>query len=453
MQRVTTIGLAAALVRAATALLDKLRPAVFVFVLLLLACDRGSSQYDGPYARLVAKYVPRIEKETGLRFKTPPRLETRSSQEVASFVRQQLESDRAKAQIEGQQAAYRLLGLIPDTMHLGDLLQRVLEEQIVGYYDPATKVLYVVDGAPEALIDQTVSHELVHALQDQYVNIDSIQAAVDNADRQSAARAVLEGQAVLMQMRIDPNTSTMLKMPGGWDRIRDLIRDGSVGMPALASAPRAIREGLLFPYLGGADFVRRFVYQRPESELLSDLPISTHQILDDSAYFVGSAAERGKPITVEQPVPAGTQVLFSNVLGEFETRLILAQHLRSDDLPRRASAGWTGDQLTVVRSVGGDALSWASVWDTTVDAANFLDALAEAMRLRYELARPNIDQGSTQFIINVPARDSTRNRSARIARTLSFQMEPRDGHPVVIFMDYPARASRPLDPARIEVRD
>ncbi len=232
---------------------------------LASACGDKPAAGESPYADLVAKYVPLIEKEMGLPFKTPPKVEQRTREEVGAFVRKQLESERGREQVAGQEAAYKLLGMVPDTMQLGALLQRLLEEQIVGYYDPATKVLYVVDGAPDALLSQTVAHELVHALQDQYVKIDSIQARTDDGDRQVAAQAVLEGQAVFMQLRIDPNAGPMLKMPGGWDRIRESIRDGSVGMPVFASAPRAVREGLLFPYLGGADFVRRLINVRPEN--------------------------------------------------------------------------------------------------------------------------------------------------------------------------------------------
>jgi hypothetical protein len=259
----------------------------------------GERPGAGPYADLVARYVPRIEKETGLRFKRPPAVAERSRDEVAVFVRQQLASERAQRQLAGQEAAYRLLGLIPDTMRLDALLQRLLEEQVVGYYDPRTDTLYVVGGAPKALLEQTVAHELVHALQDQYVKVDSIQEQVEDADRQLAAQAVLEGQAVSLQLRTNPNAGPMMKMPGGWDRIRDMIRDGQGGMPVFAAAPMAIREGLLFPYLGGADFVRRYILQRPESTLYGDLPVSTAQLLHDDAYFT-DAASRLRPTAVEQ---------------------------------------------------------------------------------------------------------------------------------------------------------
>lgn len=69
------------------------RPAAAAFMALVLsACGDKPKAGEGPYAELVAEFVPRIEKELGLPFKTPPKVERRSKDEVGRFVRQQLES-------------------------------------------------------------------------------------------------------------------------------------------------------------------------------------------------------------------------------------------------------------------------------------------------------------------------------------------------------------------------
>ena len=404
----------------------------------IASCGDKKPSGDGPYAELVAEFVPKIEKETGLSFKTPPTIASRTREDVGKFVRQQLESDRARTQLAGQESAYKLLGMMPDTMNLLALLQKLLEEQIVGYYDPATKVLYVVDGAAPALLRQTVSHELVHALQDQYVKIDSVQAQVDNADRQSAAQAVLEGQAVLLQLRMDPNAGPMLKMPGGWDRIRDAMKDAQTGMPVFSAAPRVVREGLLFPYLGGADFVRRFIQKRPEKELLLDLPISTKQILNDAAYFTDTKATRDVPVTVTLPAPRRGTVVYRNSVGEFETRLLLVQHLKDEALARRGASGGDGDQFAVVRTPDGDVLIWATAWDSAVDAADFLDLMGDAARRRYELARVDFPGGATARQYDVPS------KGARPARTVTLTLERVNGQPVVLYMDRPAKIGAAL---------
>lgn len=412
---------------------------------LLAACGDRRANFEGPYADLVGKAVPRIEAQVGLTFKTPPRLETRSHDEVATFVMKQLTSDKAKVLIDGQQRAYRVLGLIPDTLQLAPLLQRLLEEQIIGFYDPATKVLYVVDGAPKALLAQTVTHELVHALQDQYIKVDSIQSETGDADRQAAAQAILEGHAIFTQFLVDPNLGPMLKMPGGWDRIRDLIRDGQGSMPVFASAPRAVREGLLFPYLGGADFVRRFSDRRPVKELLTDLPVSTKQILNDAAYFTDDKSKRDVPTAVTLPKPNAGTVIYTNTYGEFETRLILVQHLKDEVAARRGAGGIDGDKYAVVRTPQGDALVWASVWDTSVDAVDFQDLLADAIRRRYDLGKQTVAAGATTRRLDVSA------GKTHGARTVTLSLEQRDGRAVVIFMDTPAGIGALIDPARVTI--
>ena len=267
-------------------------------VLCVAAACNKSADANAPYADIVSDAIPKLEQVVGLKFKSPPKLERRTKAEVREFLMKQLTDPKARELLNGQAAVYRGLGLIPDTLNVPDLLQRLLEEQIIGYYDPGSKVLYVVDGSPKVLLTQTVTHELVHALQDQYVKVDSIQGSVDDADRQSAAQAVLEGQAVYAQLAVDPTAGPMLRMPGGWDRIRDVIKEGQTGMPVFSSAPRVIREGLLFPYIGGADFARRFIQQRKPAELLTDLPISTKQILDQDAYF------RNRDTTKKVTLPA-----------------------------------------------------------------------------------------------------------------------------------------------------
>jgi hypothetical protein len=356
----------------------------------------------------------------------------------------QITSPRAAKAIEGQQAAYRVLGLIPDTLQLAGLLQRLLEEQVIGYYDPATKVLYVVEKAPAAMIQQTVTHELVHGLQDQYVNLDSIQKQADDADRQETVQAVLEGQAVFTQLLADPNTGPMLKMPGGWDRIRDLIREGQTGMPVFASAPRIVREGLLFPYLGGADFVRRFAEHRPIKELLRDLPVSSKQLLNDAAYFTPDRAARDVPTVVTLPAPSTGALLYSNTLGEFETRLVLVQHLKDEAAARRAAGGLDGDRLAVVRTSSGDAVVWASVWDTSIDAADYLDAVMDAMRKRYDLGKGAVVPGATTRRLDVPA---AKGHGARTVVAVAAQVQ---GRPVIVVSDVPAGVSAAIiDPAKV----
>ena len=70
---------------------------------------------------------------------------------------------------------------------------------------------------------------------------------------------------------------------------------------------------------------------------------------------------------------------------------------------RRAAGGLDGDRLAVVRTPSGDAVVWASVWDTSIDAADFLDAVMDAMRKRYDLGKGAVVPGATTRRLDVPA--------------------------------------------------
>ncbi|HXV15683.1 MAG TPA: hypothetical protein VD758_02825, partial [Gemmatimonadaceae bacterium] len=170
-------------------------------VALFSSCsEKKKTEYPGPYGKQVATAVPAIENAVGLKFKKPPKLEMRSKQQVREFVTRQITDPTAAKEMEGMSEAYKRLGMIPDTLNLQKFLVDLLEEQIVGYYDPKTKVLYLLSDAPKEAVGITITHELVHALQDQYISLDSTQQIIGQNDRQSAAQAVFEGQAVYEQV-------------------------------------------------------------------------------------------------------------------------------------------------------------------------------------------------------------------------------------------------------------
>jgi hypothetical protein len=107
----------------------------------------------------------------------------------------------------------------PDSgsLDLQQLLMSLYEEQVAGFYEPDSGMLFVLaesdPNSPELRF--VVAHELVHALQHQYLPLDSIMKQRWNNDRLAAAQAVLEGQATL--------ASILMMMPG-----QDLLADDTI---------------------------------------------------------------------------------------------------------------------------------------------------------------------------------------------------------------------------------
>ena len=385
------------------------------------SCRRPPASSGGPYGEIVAQAIPAVEKAVGLPFKRPPRIEVRTKEQVRDYVLKQFRDTSTMREIAGQAAAYKLLGMIPDTLNLPALMTRLLEEQIVGFYDPETKVLYIVQGSPKESAQLIVTHELVHALQDQYVNLDSIQKLTSDNDRESAAQAVFEGEAVYEQIHAMLGPGNLaVEMPGGWDRVRQTIRNNQSAMPVYASAPMVIQETLIFPYLSGAEFVKDFRQREPNRAPFMDLPVSTSQVLHPYEFF----GKRVAPTPVSFAHVAGVTPTYQNDLGEFETRLYLYQHLNDADAASRAASGWNGDWYITFNTARGPAIAWASVWQNPAMAADFYNS----MQLVASAREP-----------------------ARYGRAEQVTTGEVDGRPVVLLVDTPAGVAPPIAIANVRL--
>src|SRR3712207_8559775 len=114
---------------------------------LVAACDRGArgggdgGDGEGPFADKVRESIPLIERATGLRFKSPPKLEVRTKAQVREFLVRKFEEQQPAQEIASEEIVYKTLGLIPQSLDLRRFLLDLYTEQIVGFYDPSKKVL------------------------------------------------------------------------------------------------------------------------------------------------------------------------------------------------------------------------------------------------------------------------------------------------------------------------
>jgi hypothetical protein len=411
-------------------------PALATAVLLAACGDRGGRAVgDGPYAKQVADAVPRIEQYTGLKFRSPPKVERRTKAEVRDFLVKKFDEQSPAQEMAAQERVYKRFGLIPDSLQLRPYMIELLSEQIVGFYDPATKTLYVVDGAPPEMVSVTIAHELVHALQDQYISLDSLQRQRGDDDRATAAQAVIEGQATLEQMKAALGSNNIAAgLPGGWDRIRTQIRDNQSSMPVFAAAPMVIQETLIFPYLSGAEFMRNFEAKQQGKSPFGEMPVSTEQVLHEDRYF----ARRDPPVRVALPAPADGRIIYENDFGEFGTRLFLYQHLQDIGGSARGAAGWGGDRYALFQTGNGEGLAWVTAWDTDVDAGEFFDLVDDATSKRFGNAKPR-GAGSTTRAYEVKG------------RTITITATAVGGRPIVAYVDVPTGAPAPLDLAKVRL--
>ena len=326
-------------------------------LLLVTGCrgERRDTTGERTLARLVDSLTPEVERAVGLTFREKPRYALRNREQVRRYVQAKLAEQLPPETFLRITRAYALLGLLPDSVDVRAVMEQLLSQQIAGYYDPDSATFYGVVGADQAMQRLTIAHELVHALQDQYLPLDSILKDRSNNDRSSAAQAILEGQANYASIAMLQGAE-VAATPEFWEQFRatgaEMLSGGD-----FANVPAVIREGLLFPYLAGGEFMRWWVTSPLKDTLPFGprLPASTEQILFPERYIAG---DRPLDVRFRDSLPGA----FEDVLGEFETRL-LVQELTGRPAAGVIPLGWGGDRFRLAGANGAESIVWVAVFD------------------------------------------------------------------------------------------
>jgi hypothetical protein len=342
---------------------------------VLVAC--GNDQPDSPAERRARERqtVERIRLQVatvrGLKWKEPLDVRIVSRRDLQEELKALAARDARPERDQADEEILKLLDLIPDELDLESAIENLLDAQVVGFYDPETKRLFVAgetDGKLSPDTQITVAHELDHALTDQHFGFGAFSDALDADDRQEellAYTALIEGDAVLLQSL--------------WaQRYLDDAEHGSLGAElgasGLGAVPRYLRESLVFPYTSGLDFAferyrttRSFAgvnaaWQRP--------PTSSEEILHPGRY--AEAQQWQAPALPDLSATAGCLVVRTGTLGEFDMRQLLVGHLTARDAERAVDA-WAGDAFAFVRC--GESAALIELWRADdVAAASRLDA-------------------------------------------------------------------------------
>ncbi len=349
----------------------------FKLALLLLWACRGTpprTEDGAALARLVDSLRVPVERAAGMQFRTPPRSAMRSREQVRAYLIGKLDEELTPSRLRGIEAAYRLFGLLPDTLRLRSLLLDIYTEQVAGYYDPDSTIFFGVEGADRSQLRLVLAHEMVHALQGQYLPLDSILKATADNDRLTAAQAILEGQATLASLDVLAPGQAVSKNTQFWEMYREQVQQKQGTMPVLARAPLVIRQSLIFPYLEGAEFMHWWEVS-PHADTLPygpRMPVSTEQILHPERY------ERGdNPLTLAFAETGG---IYEDDLGESEIRVLIATLAGSDEVQTVVPLGWGGDRFRVYETGAGPALVWYAVWDDQVSRDRFGRGSGAALR-------------------------------------------------------------------------
>ncbi len=370
---------------------------------------------------LADSIAPQVAEIRGLPFKQPVNVEIQSTADFDSYVHRRIDEAVAPSVKQHYGKIVRTLGLYrgPAIEDFSAMMSTVMSSQVAAYYDPDRQSFFVVkSGMPDMMMGVLYSHELYHALQDQHFGLAQYMemgtahdSRAHSADAMLARQAVVEGEATYMMTlwlmqkmagKIPPRDALapMISMQANlsMDQLRAALAKPEVSeavgadmRDAIASSddiPPFIMESMLGVYFKGLAFV--FAVQEQGWSAVEKLyseypPQSTEHILHPEKWLAREA-----PASFEWPdfdkvkVLRGWQLLESDVLGEFQWRIVFKEHgLAAEAEP--VAAGWDGDRYAVFKNKDSDStlLLMRTSWDSEADAREFLEAYRRLLAVKY----------------------------------------------------------------------
>jgi len=356
----------------------------------ILAQERGATS-RAELEQLLSRadlLLEELSRLRGLPVKMPLKKAIRSKAEIAQYLTEEVSRKFPRERVEAEQKALAKFGLISPTFDLERFYVALLTEQAAAYYDPHRKEMVLADWLPAVLQQVALLHELVHVLQDQALDLEQYLDPLMNSDQLLARQAVIEGEATAL-------TLDFLLARQGLDLTKapDLAALSSLFLtmqeaPVLASAPKFLKDQLLFPYFAGTAFAQYFRRSRPWqafTAIYTDPPKSTKQLLPPERYF--DSRDDPKPVALADQtrlLSGHWRLIHEDDLGTFGLALVLERFLGGGEA-RKVADGLSGDRYQFYE--GGsrpqEFLLYLTTWEAPAKARAFFEAYSALVEKKY----------------------------------------------------------------------
>jgi hypothetical protein len=325
--------------------------------------------------------------------------------EMVSRVEHSLDTEIPPAVVNASGEILFALGTVPASFDYRLGLLQVMRSELLGFYEPHEKTMFIGGDVRGKELDATLWHELVHALQDQHYGLDKLLDWSDDAgDWQAAVHALAEGDAT--SAMIDALVAEQhVRAPDLPDSVMDLQSALSAG--SVQGVPPIIKRSVVAPYMDGLSFVNALRRRGGWSAVAAAwqrLPASTEQILHLDKYDAREPPEPLEALALSASGP--TQAVYSDVYGE-QTLRVLFEEWMPARAARDAAAGWAGDRLTSYSDGQLVSVAWRVRYDNEAAALNALHAFARGA-LAPEDQGPDARGRLSEFVSAADAEWATR---------------------------------------------
>lgn len=350
----------------------------------------GTGNIDEARARdEAARILQAVATARNLEVKSEVDVRVTSKKDIRAYAQALMYEHTTPEEFALQGRISEALGVIAPGASLEQIHLDLLEDGVLGFYDPKVKALFIGEYISTGMLSQTVGHEIAHALQDMHFDLQPRMVPTDHrADLDEAERFLIEGgaQAAYFAWVTGEDGLTAID-----DAVLEAGINQSLDIVSIMSESPVLMRGLHLPYTAGTATVVRMVVQdgwQSIDALYEDPPTTTEQMLHVDKLRAREPA-RGVHFDHDALAQAfGKPVVWHDELGEAQWLALLADVERSS-VARRSAAGWGGDTLVALETEDGDmSVAIAVVMDERRDAEELEASLRKYADERIE--RPTV---------------------------------------------------------------
>ena len=357
-----------------------------------IAVNQSDGLNESERAAFVGRTMARIEEIRGLEFTDSVPVEVVTREEYRNST--PFSNGRGPAYSAWNNQVWESLLLVGEDENVTDVMNNLYDGSVLGYYAPGKDRIVVVSDADEPVIRRsTLSHELMHALQDQQFGMPP---AGETQDSQLARNGIVEGDARYVERLYEERCGVE------WECVPNPPAPGGGG----GSIDMGVYVTIYTPYSEGPTLVSR-VRERggwaAVNDVYRNVPASTEQLIHPNRY------PDEKPVRVRIPDRSSSSWSRLDVspqadtVGEASLFAMLwsnggidQSHLRRNtgtysayNYSAHVTTGWAGDSVVPYRSDDGEYGYVLRIeWDTARDAKAFVT--------RYENAVLRTRHGATE---------------------------------------------------------
>ncbi len=356
--------------------------------------------------RVVEELRVEAAKIRGLAWKHDVPADLLTRDQLKKQLEEMIKEDFKPDEYERDLKILRRLGLLTAEEDPLEMTKRFLEQGVAGFYNPKTKRLYIIDGLSVDAQRPTMLHELIHALEDQYIDLEARQKAVEkDSDLLFAMKCTIEGSAeharkLYEKAHPDVAKRALAEQAKG----QNMVELGKT----LRETPAILFVPTLLNYQMGPALVGRYVgrdYPGGMDRIYAgDWPTTAEQFVHPGR-FVNKDRDLPRgiawPETLAEAAGAGWKGLEAQSTGELDFALWMShwsgknrgrltiESMGSgrmwDKAAGLAAEGWDGMKVQILTKDGAPTgVALASAWDTREDAKEAGDALEAALRAQFE---------------------------------------------------------------------